>query len=184
MNRKTFTLLEIVIGIILLSVMILGAASFGSASEYFLQSSARKSIIINEMTYIIDHIAKYTAVATGDVTNLTNLPVSQGITATGATITIRYDTDGTPADYTNDTTVSYTWDGIDTLTFAIPSSGTPENLSSRVTAFSASMPEPNQVSIDTITVRYDPTVAVDARTNPELTLNHAVVVYALGHSVN
>lgn len=68
-RTPTVTLIELVMAIALLGVIILGAVSFEMASRYFLRSSKRKLKLLNEMSYILEHISLNVKIAIGDNNN-------------------------------------------------------------------------------------------------------------------
>ncbi|MCM8789927.1 MAG: hypothetical protein NC916_02780 [Candidatus Omnitrophica bacterium] len=72
--KKAITLLELVIAISLLAVIALGMASVEIFSRYYLESADRVSIVQNELSYLLDYMAKIIGVgvfggAIGDINN-------------------------------------------------------------------------------------------------------------------
>ncbi|MFH1504267.1 MAG: hypothetical protein ABIH08_02610 [Candidatus Omnitrophota bacterium] len=183
--KKTLTLVEIIIAIVLLAVIVLSASAFDFVSRGFLYSADRKAKVLNEFTYVIDHFSKYIPLATGHMD--LNDPNSQGLKVVGTTIIIRADISdgitrapiGTP-DLSDDLWVSYRVNG-NNLEFCSnfdKSAGTCnigwEILTDRFIdlGFSISDPATNSgiVDITNLALRYDPTIAADSRDNPEVTI--------------
>ncbi|MCP4652067.1 MAG: hypothetical protein GY858_01620 [Candidatus Omnitrophica bacterium] len=160
--KKSSTLMELIISISLLSVIILGAVSFDLASRNFLQSSERKTEVLNEIMYIIDYLQKELSEATGTIDNNA---VSVSCAGVLCTVTIDKDGDGVvdPEDVTCIVNVS---SGTNRMTC----DGTV--FSERITASSmAAAGDGYGMVINNLTLRYDPAEVVDAKTNPEVIIS-------------
>lgn len=113
--KKSVTLVEIIIAMMLLTVIVLGAVAFDTTSREFLLSSDRKTKVLNELSLAAGHFARYVPLATGDSNN----PGIKVLTPT--TLRIRADIlnginrlpQESPADYTDDIWVSYRTSGND-----------------------------------------------------------------------
>jgi len=63
--KKSVTLVELIMGIILLGVILLAATSFDLASRQFFKSSDFKSELLAEASFVMDHIDKHLSEITG-----------------------------------------------------------------------------------------------------------------------
>jgi len=104
--RKSVTLVELLISIVLLGVMVLGATAFHLSGERFLSSSEKKTQVLNDLTFVLQHLHKNVLLGTGDYNN-------PGIVASAGVLNIRQDIDAagnpnfTPTDYSDDRIVAY-----------------------------------------------------------------------------
>jgi len=69
MKKTAVTLVELIISLVLLGIIVLGAIAFSIATTEFLGSSEKKSEILNDMTFLLDHIQKHVLYGIGDETN-------------------------------------------------------------------------------------------------------------------
>ncbi|RLJ09805.1 MAG: hypothetical protein DRP15_02345 [Candidatus Aenigmatarchaeota archaeon] len=167
MNKRTITLIELILAIVLLGVIILSATAIDVASRYFFKSSDTKTQVLNEVSFILEHIQKNASQATGWIDDSGfNLPSS-------TRLLIREDFD-------NDTWVEYRRQR-NRFRFS-PDGGTNwETLSSRIVdnpdidgdgfpepVFSLS-PSGTEIIV-TLTARYDPSRSYDSKTNPQVSL--------------
>ena len=76
MKKTSVTLVELIISLILLSIIVLGAIAFSIVTTEFLGSSERKSEILNDLTFLLDHIQKHVLYGIGDQTNVTLNPLT------------------------------------------------------------------------------------------------------------
>lgn len=67
--RKSLTLTELLMAAALLGVVVLGASTFHIASDSFLRSTERKTQVLNELTYVIDHLSKNIGLGAGTIDN-------------------------------------------------------------------------------------------------------------------
>ena len=196
MKKRSVTLMEMIIAIVLLSVIVLAAASFDFAAGYFVQSSRRKGALINEISFITEHMAKNVSLVTGD----SNDP---GIIVIGNTIVkIRQDINKTTLlpnntiDYTDDRWVMYKITG-KKLQFCPDANKTGNNcnvsfqiLTDRIYTGGAtpppkfSHPALNQVKISGMDLIYDAAETFDVRTNPRVYLPAGLVFSSPCHSIN
>jgi len=72
MKKIAVTLVELIISLVLLSIVVLGAISFSIATTEFLGSSEKESEVLNDLTYVLDHIQKHVLHGIGDQTNTTS----------------------------------------------------------------------------------------------------------------
>jgi len=79
--RKSLTIVELLVGSILLGVIILGASNFHLASDSFLRSTETRTEVLNELTFVIEHLNKNIALGAGTLDN-------PGIEFVGGTLTI------------------------------------------------------------------------------------------------
>lgn len=105
--NKSLTLLELLIAISLFFVIVLAFTSIQYFIRFHLVTSERQSLLQNEASLALEHMAKYVCVATG---YRGNPGFVWGVTPYGESIiTIRVDA-GTPASYTDDILVGYARD--------------------------------------------------------------------------
>lgn len=69
MMKKAVTLTELIVAIVLLGVIILGVSSFHLASDAFLRSSETKVEVINDLTFVLEHLHKNILQAKGSVSS-------------------------------------------------------------------------------------------------------------------
>lgn len=166
--KKSITLIELIIAMTLMSVVILGTMSFDQASRQFLQSSERKTVVLNEMTYILEHIHKNTLPVTG------SLPGGDGFgeqNCLGRSMRVQaqperwvyYSLSGAAG---NELYYCSDWNGAtDTCNVA------GEILTQRLVNAFCPFPnihDPVNVLDCKFTLRYDPALPVDPSTNPEV----------------
>ncbi len=185
--RKSVTLVELIISTVLLGVIILGAIAFHLSSERFLTSSETKTQVLNDLTFILQHLHKNILLATGDISK-------RGISTSGVTILrIRQDrnTPRTPANYADDIWVRYEFrpNPNHDVRFRV-GSGAWETLSKYYVGdvgFRMDLIN-GGVRVRNLAMRLDPTSAEEPRTNPEVsTVSTAggtctVYFYSLLHS--
>ncbi len=66
--KKSLTLIELLIAIALMGVVILGAFAFENASRNLLRTSERKVDVLNDLTFVMEHLHKNILLGIGDVT--------------------------------------------------------------------------------------------------------------------
>lgn len=166
-NRKSVTFIELIIGISLFMVIILAATSFNLMSYEFVRSSERKTEVLNELTFIADHLHKYVNEGIGDYTN-------KGVRVLNDfTLEIRDDIKNTPQDYNDDIWHRYRYDSNGKKLFYLEDIESPNQeklLSSRVMnmVFSESK---SGVSVKALTLQYDPKQEFHPRNNPKVSLD-------------
>lgn len=148
----------------------MGAMAFDSASRSFLTSSETKTEVLNNSTYILDHLAKNVSLGIGD-------SITPAIGVAGNTITIRQDIDAatglsndTPGDASDDRTVVYVFDtttGI--ITFNDGNSGR-DLVDNSVISATISRAD-NGLSLTNFTLRYRADENANAQINPEVTID-------------
>ena len=107
MNRRTgITLLELIIAISLLGVVALAFTSIQSFSQYHAIGSDRRAKVQNELSFVLEHIAKNVQRASGDYTH----PPIQSI-ANGFRVRVDVNVTPTPSTYADDTWYSYVLSG-------------------------------------------------------------------------
>ena len=182
--KKSVTLVELIISITLLGVIILGVAAFHLSSERFLSSSEKKTQVLNELTFMLQHLHKNVLVATGDVVAVANI----GIRPTGNVLVI--DQEGQ--------TVRYEFGvgpGNRRIRFRVlPPGGTPWQILTESfvnLGFGMSLnTNDGGLAVTNLALRLDPTKPKDDSKNPEVTTidtsagNRTVYFYSLGHSWN
>ena len=193
--KKSVTLVELLISITLLGIIVLGAVAFHLAGERFLSSSERKVQVLNDLTFILQHLHKNVLSGTGDYNN-------PGIDASAARVlVIRQDIDAagnpnfTPADYTDDRIAVYTF-GIAASPNSIMFSDDDGTTWEELTRCFIDLGAPNAfavnvidggVEITNLALRLNPASSKNDSTNPEVTTrdtggNRTVYYYPLIHS--
>ena len=191
--RKSVTLVELIICMILLGVIVLGAIAFHLSAERFLSSSEGKTQVLNDLTFVLQHLQTNVLLATGDITDI-------GIDATGITILrLRQDKDAagnlnfTPDDYTDDRWVRYEFrpNPNHDVRFRVEGAGNWETLSSRYLFFAPVAFRFDLINggvrVSNLIMRQDPMLPQDPNTNPEATtvdsvLNRTVYFYSYLHT--
>jgi len=190
--KKTITLIELLIAISLLLLIVLGAGTFHVASERFLRSSETKVSLVNELTYILEHMNKYISLATGDVNN-------PGITLPDSIhLRIRVDLNSspTPEDYTDDIWIEYRLNSSNrSIEFCSDYNMNTnscrtsyETLSSRLINLSGcvfSVSEYNRATLSGLILRFNPVASIDPSYNPQLGISPATLSFtSISHSTN
>lgn len=170
--KKSVTLVELIISIALLGIIVLGASAFHLASERFLSSSDKKTQVLNELTFILQHLHKNILTATGTVD-------SPGLVDSGSQLQITQPSG----------TVTYTFDvANNTISFE------GENLTTKFVesagynfSFEAGPDVDGGVKITNLALRLDPDSPADSSSNPEVTTidtggNPTVYFYSLAHT--
>ncbi len=169
--KKSVTLVELLISVSLLGVIVLGAIAFHLAGEKFLTSSERKAQVLNELTFVLQHLQKNILTATGSVNN-------PGIRVVGNILLLTQDTQN--VDYHFDT-------GGNTIRFRVNAGGW-ENLTERfINPGFAIARVDGGVQITNLALRLNPADTKNDSTNPEVTTidargNRTVYFYSLSHS--
>jgi hypothetical protein len=66
---RALTLMELLISLVLLCLIVLGIANIDIFCKYVFVGSDRKSKIINEASYVVEHMSKFIGQAVGDANN-------------------------------------------------------------------------------------------------------------------
>lgn len=94
-NKPGLTLFEMLISVVIFSLVVLGLSSIDTFSRYHVISSDKRAKLQNDAAYILEHMAKETARAIGDVTSSpNNLPVVIDDSNRRVKVYIDYDGDG------------------------------------------------------------------------------------------
>jgi hypothetical protein len=178
--RKSVTLVELLIAIGLLGVIVLGAISFDVASREFLSSSEEKVTVLNELTFVLEHIHKNVLLGVGDFRRR-----AVGIDSSGVNpvlfiwqdLTVAGNPLNTPQDYSDDRKVEYIFDATNHLiTFEINDQvSAAETISDKLISITATVDaNANSVIINNFVFRRDPALAVDPHSNPEVTIENQI----------
>ena len=198
--RKSITLVELLIAVTLMGIVILGAVAFHLAGEKFLISSETKARVLNDLSFVLQHLQKNILLGTGDLT-------SRGINVPAAGIlSIRQDIDAvgnqnyTPADYSDDRTVRYKFGIVpdqNSVMFSDDNGVSWENLTLSFIdltgdgwPFSIVLnPNDGGVEITNLALRLDPASAKNDSTNPQVTTidtdvspDRTIYFYSLAHT--
>ncbi len=143
---KSITLLELLIGLVIVSIIVLSFSSFETYTHSRVIFSDRRAKVQNDLNYALEHMSKYISQSNGT-------GADPGIKVIGSVFNVRVDFNSphTPSDSSDDAWISYTLAGNPLkLTASCSSSNNscpslfPEDLSSRIiSGFSNTlMPEP------------------------------------------
>ena len=195
-QRTALTLIELLIAVSLMTVLMMSAFSFEFASQRFLRSSERKTVVLNEVTFVMEHMHKAISGAAG-------LPGTKGAYDYGIDI---YDDSGarflaftaepspaTPANFSDNTQELYVFNVNSTglLVGGIPVSEhsvayihnnalTADVLTRRLADLPVITRTPNKSGIAvTLSGLYDPSLPEDASVNPRVTVNSTFYTYAI-----
>lgn len=190
--KKSLTLIELLIASVLTGVVLLGIFGIYNASSGFFISSDTKSVVLNDMTYVLNHLDKNVYLAIGSVNNpaITVTPLLAG---QRYQIDIEHDTNNDPSDL-GEVTVRYLFNATGTnqtnsnshtITFR-DRGGTWHTLTSRLVGAGLNvsydpdlaLPNPNSsvgvLFIDGLTLCYDPDnynpQNLDQRNNPTINI--------------
>ena len=157
--KKALTLVELLISIVLMGVIALGALAFDSASRSFLVSSESKTEVLNNLTYVLDHLGKNISLGIGN--NVA--PANQAVQVIGGnTVFIRQ----------ADRNVTYLFDttaGNNRIIFNDGSSVT--NLIDN-SLISVTLTEANGgLSINNLVLRYRANEGLDVHANPQVSID-------------
>jgi hypothetical protein len=150
----------------LVGVILLGTTSFDIGSRQFLQSSERKTQVLNEATLILDHITKDALRGIGDAANPALFQCSAG------ELCIKQDTNGDGIrddSNTTDHVVAYSFNQGTHKVVVQPdiNNATTQVLSQRVTTFSFTIND-NTADVS-VTLLFNPTETQDSFSNPGVT---------------
>ncbi len=158
--KKAISLVELIIAVILMGVIILGAFSFDLASRGFFRSSETKVEVVNDLTFVLEHLHKNIMQGVGTVDN----PALVWNSGSGV-LTINQD-DGAGGT----TPVTYEFDpAANTITF-----GANDVLTRRLEALDLSsdigVDADSAFYINEMVFQYDPASDTDPRENPQATI--------------
>lgn len=159
------------------AVIILAVFSIDTVSRQFYDSSQRKALVINEASFLIEHINKHACKAIG-YGSLTE--GSMGFNVVGSAYSFRYNPYwvSTPGLYTDDENFTYSYDGVSRLTFTNSADGIPQVISRRVTSFNILEAADLSSGASSLTVdlviTYDPGGKVSERLNPTVHMNSGI----------
>ncbi|MCF7869874.1 MAG: prepilin-type N-terminal cleavage/methylation domain-containing protein [Candidatus Omnitrophica bacterium] len=154
--KNSLTLIELIIAIVLLGVIVLGAPAVYNASLGFLRSSNRKAQVLNDLTYLLDHLDKNVYLATGWI----------GSPAVSTSGNSRIDITQSSG------SVRYTFNPeAHTVTFR-DASGSTHILTKRLIQAPTINFNPaiGILTVDNIVLRYDPDSSADPKDNPSVNI--------------
>lgn len=195
-QKKTVTLVELILAITLLAVIVLGASALEIAARRFLRSSERRAQVLNEAIYVLNHIAKSALMGIG---NETVVALNTGNTLYNEQMLfIRQDSNGNFTVDSTDTVIGYAQQsntvggGNDTIIFICPDTGSfndctgvevvnREQLTNRARLRSEGggffFTIANNTANISVVLRYNPfNPVIDPRDNPQIELNTTIIV--------
>lgn len=175
MNKQEYsvTLIELLIAITLLSVIILGFSSIDLFSRFHLRTAQRRSDIQNEISYVLEHMAKEIARAIGDANQLpVTIETAGGPNPAWMRIRAWIDSNRNGIRDTNDIETAYQWNrGGSQFRYWPDYAGPNQVISNRVVDFNINQRD-NYVEVN-ISACWDPDGAPDAcgtLDNPQITM--------------
>ena len=174
--KKSITLIELIISIVLLGVIVLGSTAFHLSSERFLSSSEKKTQVLNDLTFILQHLHKNIVLAVGGIDNIGIKPVGNNLEIVQNMRTVEYEFGVGPSDRRVRFQVvgETSWE-ILTESFV--------NLGFEISLNTAD----GGLAITNFALRLDPTLPEDPSSNPQVTTidtgaRRTVYFYSLAHS--
>ncbi|MBM3245514.1 MAG: type II secretion system protein [Candidatus Omnitrophica bacterium] len=145
MSKKSVTLLELLIAMVLLGVVVLTFASIENFGRFHTINASKRAKVQNEVTFTLEHIGKNMRRAVGDINN----PPIQRL-ADGVRIRIDANTPATPGIFTDDVFFDYRLSA-NTLNFSCIPAGDPrcpsdEALSGKIVSGVSFFLSPNPAS--------------------------------------
>jgi len=110
-NKKSLSLLELLIGIALLGIIVLTLTSIDLFSHTHLMTSIRIPILQNEATYALEHMSKWISQAIGSVSDPTPT-INVANIAGDRAIQFTLDSNGNGLRDAADTRMAYRWTGL------------------------------------------------------------------------
>ena len=160
-NQKSLTLFELLIAIALLSLMVLGFVSIDLFSRHHVLTSERRAQVQNEVSYVLEHMAKQISRAIGNANQPTVTIENPNPNATRIRVWVDGDPYATPSVSpngrrdANDIEIAYQWNSNNNRVRYWPKfPGPNEEISNRVTNFDVSQTD-NYVSVE-LTSCWDP----------------------------
>lgn len=180
--RKSITLVELIISMVLFGVIVLGAVSFHLSSERFLGSSERKTQVLNDLTFVLQHIHRNVIETTGSIDNVGIL-----IGTTGPNIVLQLRQIARTVQYVfqsgGNHRIRYrvVGGGWEILTNSFINLGAPNSFNVSLNVADGGL------AITNLALRLDPTLVEDSRTNPQVSTidaagNRTIYFYSLTHS--
>ncbi|MCF7871234.1 MAG: prepilin-type N-terminal cleavage/methylation domain-containing protein [Candidatus Omnitrophica bacterium] len=168
--KKTLTLIELLVAMLIFGIVILGVFGLYNTSSIFFTSSKTKSEVLNDLTYVLDHLDKNVYLSTGWIGNSAIGVVSPS--AGFFRIDLNQDTSDTPIDFSDDTTVRYEFDSSNNRIRFRDLSGSWITLTDKLVNSAGLVinydPTDGILSVDNLCLRRDPAESYDAKTNPEI----------------
>lgn len=190
MPKKSITLLELIIAMTLLGIIMLGAFSFHIAGENFFRSSEKKVAVLNDATYVLKHVAHEALKGLGDLNS--GAAMSSNTTMYSEAILLINQEADVPSDPSDgaDKTVGYGFDrraGHEGEIFFDPDyTGGGDAGGDRIilTKIARLTGEGGGLLFNVaentariiVVLRYDPTLGISPRDNPEVTVTTTVEV--------
>ncbi|MCF7874249.1 MAG: prepilin-type N-terminal cleavage/methylation domain-containing protein [Candidatus Omnitrophica bacterium] len=168
--KKTLTLIELLISMVLFGIVILGVFGLYNTTSKFFTSSKTKSMVLNDLTYVLDHLDKNVYLSTGWLGDPAISVVSPS--AGFFRIYLNQDTSDTPIDFSDDTTVRYNFNSSTNRIRFRDLSGSWNILTERLVNTAGLLitydSAEGVLSVDNLCLRRDPSKPYDAKTNPEI----------------
>ncbi len=158
--KKTVTLVELIIAIVLMGIVVLGAISFDLASRTFFKSSERKVNVVNDLTFVLEHLQKNIMNGKGTVDN-------PALVWDGATVLTISQDDGTGT-LTGLKTVTYTFNKTAGVNQVIFTDTSPQVLTRRLEDFNGFDVNDFGFYMKDMTFLDNPAEEEDVRENPSV----------------
>lgn len=194
--RKSITLIELLIAMILLVVIVLGVTSINVFSRYHVVSSDRRAKLQNDVARCLEHMTKYLSAAIGNETSVADTAVYIRSNPASTILSVLADTNGNglSEDGGGDFWIRYEFDpSTHRLSYCnqcqnqvcsgASCSGTEDVLATNITAFSASksgtpannFSKGNYVNVS-LTACWDPDGSCDTPDNPSVTMSSSIIL--------
>jgi len=172
-NRKAFTLIELIVVILVLSVVIITAANFELFGRFEINDLDRNLRLQNDVYYIAALFCKDLSSAVGTSADWPISITTSGSNTSLITIWVDYNKNGVKDAYPTDRQVAY---GYDSASYQVrrydnysASPGTYTVLSSKITAFVCSVPSSSNYVNFSVIARYTPASSVSTN-NPSVSM--------------
>lgn len=170
--RKSLTLIELIIAIVLVGVFVLTAFGLLTAATGFYTSSDTRTVVLNDLNYLLSHIDKNVFLSTGWVGNPAVV-----VDATGSPdqyqITINQFNNPNVADYNALAPLTYDFNTATNQVRFRRGAGAWQTLSRRLVQNPGQLDidfdaDTGVLIIDNLSLRLDPSSGEDSRQNPEI----------------
>ena len=182
-SQYGITLLELIVAIAFMAVLVLGIGSIDMFGRSHAITADRRAKLQNEVSFLLEHMAKNIGMAIGNTANITN-PV---VNTTSTSLQVRIDVNQNGQNDTGDSWIEYDWNnasgvvsycGNCTSNNPCPSGCAWENVSSRVSAFNCNYNSSNNYINVNITACWDfansSTCGDISAGNPQVSMNSRI----------
>ncbi|MFH1767550.1 MAG: hypothetical protein ABH858_00125 [Candidatus Omnitrophota bacterium] len=184
MRRSGLSLVEMIAAIIMLLVIILAASSMEFSVSGFFESSRKRANILNEMTFVLEHLAKNVLRAVGDINDpgievvtADKLIMRQGI-GSPKYVLYTYNSGTNTLNFCSDWTYGGSYDVCNVANKVLT-----ERILTVDPPFSFSLNDRNGVIVSSLQLKYDIAKDHHIRKNPIVWLPTHMIVSSPSHSI-